>query len=116
MNIKMLDCEIASRFTLPALRMAVSIELYKLSMGQDQIADILGVRQAAVSDYLNNKVSLDIKTIAKDILSSKIAEAMAKKIFAAPSRDYAISIIDMAASDDAVINIVRNHARKAGKI
>ncbi len=112
----MLDCEIASRFTLPALRMSVAMELYKMGMAQMHIADILGVKQAAISDYLNGKLAPNITEIAKDILSSGMAMAIAQKIFAAPSKDYAISIIDEAASDGKFITIARSYARKAGKI
>ena len=53
--IKMrLDCEIISQDFLPVLRSALAKELAGLGMNQKQIAEILGISQPAVSQYLRD--------------------------------------------------------------
>lgn len=58
--------EIEVFYLIPALRRAFTIELKKLGKSQKEIASILGVTEASVSQYLSNKraslIQLDIET------------------------------------------------------
>jgi hypothetical protein len=49
-----LPCEVAVRSVIPAIRALVAKELEDQGFSQDQIAEILGVSQSAVSKYSRN--------------------------------------------------------------
>ena len=65
--------ERASKEVVPAIRLAIAKELKeKYNMTESHIAEILGVAQAAVSKYLNNKHSSPVGAMYKKIDTSKI--------------------------------------------
>ena len=49
-----LDCEIISQEFLPVLRAAMAKELASMGMSQKEVADVLGISQPAVSQYLRD--------------------------------------------------------------
>lgn len=49
-----LPCEVAVKSVIPAIRALVAKELEEQGLNQDQIAEILGVSQSAVSKYSRN--------------------------------------------------------------
>ncbi|MFH1722811.1 MAG: helix-turn-helix domain-containing protein [Candidatus Altiarchaeota archaeon] len=50
-----LPCESAVWYTLPKIRAEITQELVKRGMKQKEVADVLGVTPAAVSQYLHKK-------------------------------------------------------------
>lgn len=61
----MLACEVVVKQFLPALRAELSRELQKKGFNQTEIADVLGITQAAVSKYLSGNYGKDIKKVGK---------------------------------------------------
>ncbi len=51
----MFRCEYASRVVLPALRKAIAVEFVQSGKKKNEVAKILGVTPAAVSQYLSGK-------------------------------------------------------------
>lgn len=51
----MLRCEYSSRFILPAVRKVIVFELLKRGMKSKEIAKILGITPAAISQYIKGK-------------------------------------------------------------
>jgi len=49
-----LPCEVAVRSVIPAIRAQIAKELEEQGLSQDQVAEILGVSQSAVSKYSRN--------------------------------------------------------------
>jgi predicted transcriptional regulator len=65
--------ERASKEIVPAIRLAIAKELKeRYGMTESNIAQILGVAQAAVSKYLNKKCSFSVGDVYKRIDTAKI--------------------------------------------
>lgn len=89
----LLPAEIESKVTIPLVRALVAKKLVKEKMfTQEQVANVLGVTQAAVSNYLRGVRGLSVELkenpviinwvnlITDEILSNKPKEEIAKKI------------------------------------
>ena len=64
------ECESTIRLTIPAVRIAVAKLLKKkYKMGQQEIADRMGITQVAVHKYLNGKYSREIGRIVTAVKS-----------------------------------------------
>ena len=73
------EYERASKKIVPAARIVIARQLKeKYNMTESHIAEILGVAQAAVSKYLNNKYSSPVGKLYKKIDTSKIDEYIDK--------------------------------------
>lgn len=57
----MLPEEIEVWYILPAIRRALALEIKAQGISQKQIAKLLGVTEAAVSQYLSKKRAVDVK-------------------------------------------------------
>lgn len=65
--------EKASKQVVPAVRLAIAKALKeRYDMTESNIAEILGVAQAAVSKYINDKYSVSVEEMFKKVDSSKI--------------------------------------------
>jgi predicted transcriptional regulator len=65
--------EVASKEVVPAARLAIAKTLKeRYNMTESSIADILGVAQAAVSKYVNDKCSASVEEMYKKIDRAKI--------------------------------------------
>ena len=70
--------ERASDEIIPAARVAIARTLKeKYGMNESRIAEILGVAQAAVSKYLNNKCSASVASLCGSIERSDLSPYMA---------------------------------------
>lgn len=76
----MLPCEKMAKFYIPALRVSIAKDLSKLGKTQTEIANILGITQAAVNKYLSGNYSSDIKRMEKDVSINKLAMSVSTKI------------------------------------
>ncbi|NYT00165.1 MAG: helix-turn-helix domain-containing protein [Methanocellales archaeon] len=56
-----LPCELVVWYVLPIIRSELAKELVKLGLSQKEVSKRLGITQAAVSQYLNDKRGRDIK-------------------------------------------------------
>jgi len=78
--MKLMPQEIEVWYILPAIRKEIAIEMKKLGLKQNEIAQKLGLTEAAVSQYLKGKrgndVDLDkeIKTRIKEITKKLIKD------------------------------------------
>ena len=100
----MLECDVVSRVTIPALRMAVSKELsgehkYK----QEKIAEILGVNQATISNYLNSIGSKAIKRAEKVIIERGLERKVVKMIVYGASKKDVDKTLEEMGTDPALI-------------
>lgn len=77
--------EIDSKYVLPSIRKTLAVELTNLGVSQKKVAEDLGLTEAAISQYKNNKrakeISFDEKTV-KEIKES------AKKLKENPDRMF----------------------------
>ena len=72
--------ELASKEVVPAARLAIAKALKeRYNLTESNIANILGVAQAAVSKYLNDKYSISVEEMYEKIDRSKI-DAYIEKI------------------------------------
>lgn len=79
-----LPCEIAVWYLLPVLKSELAKELVSSGLSQREVAEKLGVTQAAVSQYISGKrgngiastkyMGQDIKKLAKRMVSSDVSE------------------------------------------
>ncbi len=70
--------ERASEEVIPAVRVAIARALKEeYGMSESRIAEILGVAQAAVSKYLNNKCSASVERLCGRIGDSDLSPYMA---------------------------------------
>lgn len=69
----MLECEAVSKITIPALRMSVARSLSKgHKFSQEKIAQVLGVDQVTVSNYLSGSVSEYVKGVSNLITDERM--------------------------------------------
>ena len=71
--------ENATREIVPAVRSYLAKELIKRGLGEEKIASLLGVAQAAVSKYANDRYSEKVKKIERRI-DKKIIDAYIDQI------------------------------------
>jgi len=72
----MMECEVSSRKILPAIRRELVIELLNLNKKQNEIAKILNVTPAAITQYVKGKrAKIELTPSEK-----KIIKILAKKI------------------------------------
>jgi predicted transcriptional regulator len=71
--------ETATNEILPAIRSYIAKELMKHGMSEEKIANLLGVAQAAISKYVNEKYSEKVKEIESKI-DTKIIDAYITKM------------------------------------
>ncbi len=85
------ECDSVIRQAIPAVRIAVAKLLKaKYKMGQAEIANRMGITQAAVNKYLNGRYSDKIKRIATGIK----AEGFDKKIAAMIASGKKVSLVN----------------------
>lgn len=66
-----LECSSITRFVLPAVRASVAESMRKkYSYNQQEIAEMLGIAQVAVSKYMNGRYSKHVAEIKKYIISN----------------------------------------------
>lgn len=79
----LIRCEEMIRKFIPALKIAVAKELKERGLKQIEIANILGLTQAAISKYFAEKYSKEVKRIEKEkelkIIARKMVESMFKE-------------------------------------
>lgn len=63
--------EIEVLYILPAIRRELAIEMKKLGSGQKNIAKLLCVTEAAISQYINSKRASKVKFTKKALLAIK---------------------------------------------
>ncbi len=73
-----LDCEIISQDYLPVLRSAIAKELAGLGMNQKEVADILGISQPAVSQYLRDLRGAKNNFVADQEIFSRLKDVCGK--------------------------------------
>ncbi len=85
--MKYVNCEKLIKVSLPAIRVALASALTnKYGIGQDGIADRLGITQASVSKYLSRRYSGDIARLSAALGATTLIKGLAKE--AASSNDY----------------------------
>lgn len=68
-----LECSSITRFVLPAVRASVAEKMRKkYSYNQQEIADILGIAQVAVSKYVNGRYSNHVAEIKRYITANRL--------------------------------------------
>ena len=72
--------ESATNEIVPAIRSYIAKELKNHGMSEEKIAELLGVAQAAISKYVNEKYSEKVKEIESKIDASIINAYMAKML------------------------------------
>jgi len=94
------ECEKAMRFTIPAVRVAVSCVLRREhGMSETLIARRLGVAQAAVSKYLSGDYSKKVAGIVNVVVSQKIYTPIVKAILKNSRTEHVHVLVDRVASD-----------------
>jgi len=74
-------CEVMAKQIIPAVRVKVTKKLYKdHNFNQEEIAEKLGITQAAISKYLSGKYTEDIKKLEKDRIVEKISDDVVRGI------------------------------------
>ena len=75
-----LDCITITSVILPAVRASVAEKLLQMGYGQESIAKELGIAQAAVSKYKNQRYSEKIKHIKNYIDEGKLYTGIIESI------------------------------------
>ena len=100
------DCERAIKYTVPAVRVAVSETLSKKhAMSETRIAKGLGITQVAVSKYTNHKYSARIGRIKRAILAKGLEKKVVGLIISNGSAEKVGMLIDKAASDEEIVKV-----------
>ena len=77
--------EIAVWYILPALRKELTLEMKKLGLDQKTIAKVIGVTEAAVSQYIKekraNEVTFDAETLEEIKKSAQLISQNGKLLF-----------------------------------
>lgn len=82
-----MPCEAVIKKFLPAIRASVTSELYERhNFSQVQIAESLGVTQAAVSNYLAGKYAKHIKKLESTPMIQKAAKDIAMAIISGKTK------------------------------
>ena len=105
-------CEIIVWNVLPSIRAALAEELIKKGLSQNEVSGMLGITQAAVSQYTSKKrgskinfqkvVKEEIKKLADDLMDSHVDDLMVRicEICTKVRADKTISIVDKYGTDD----------------
>lgn len=98
-------CERAMKYTIPAVRAAVSESLVKKhSISETDVAKRFGIAQAAVSKYLKKDYSERIKGLVKYIILHKMHEEVVKAFIERRDPQYIADLIDRVASSPKLVN------------
>ncbi len=93
------ECDSIIRTAIPAVRVAVARLLKrKYKMGQQEIADRLGITQASVNKYINGDYSERIAMVAARIKEMGLDNRIAKLAASGSHADTVNKSIDLAAS------------------
>lgn len=108
-------CEKLAKFSIPAIRIAVSGTLYgDYKLSQEAIALKLGVAQPAVCKYLGGRYSGRVSLLADFIKSNGIHEPVAKAIISGSNPAKVQEMIEKLASSRKVFAYC-NSLLKSGK-
>lgn len=108
------NCEKVIRFTIPALRVAVSRELKdRYGMSESDIARNLGVAQAAVSKYLNGIYSKGTGKLVDFIVLKHMHYGIVKSIVNGSEPRETARAIDRTASEKALVNAALAHSKSS---
>ena len=108
-------CEKLTKFSIPAVRIAVSDTLYgNYKLSQETIALKLGVAQPAVYKYLRGKYSERVSMVTNFIKSNGIHEPIAKAIMSGSNSVKVQEMIERLASSKKV-SMYCNSLLKSGK-
>ncbi|MGD0510315.1 MAG: hypothetical protein ABSA33_00595 [Candidatus Micrarchaeaceae archaeon] len=100
------SCEKAMKLTIPALRIAVSCSLSKgHKMNETDIANALGIAQAAVSKYLNGKYSKEVKRVVDAVKSEGFDQQIAKRVLEKAGIEEVSGLIERAATSKRLVNV-----------
>lgn len=96
----MLDCETASRLTVPAFRVAVAKKLVReYGLSQNRAAALMGVRQASVSKYLSSSHSDAIGVAADYITSRSLDEKLVRMALSGTPKIALSAALEKAATE-----------------
>jgi predicted transcriptional regulator len=96
----MLDCEAASRLTVPAFRVAVARKLIReYGLSQNRVAALMGVRQASISKYLSSPRSDALGITAAYIASRGLEDRLVKMALSGIKKPTISAALEKAASD-----------------
>ena len=108
-------CEKLAKFSIPAVRIAVSDTLYgNYKFSQEKIASKLGVAQPAVYKYLSGKYSERVSMVTNFIKSNGIHEPITKAILSGSNSLKVQEMIERLASSSRV-SAYCNSLLKSGK-
>ena len=92
-------CEKLSKFSIPAVRIAVSRSLYSnYGMSQNSIAARLGVAQPAIYKYLNNRYSSHVLAITNYLASKGLHQRIVAAVISGKDRKEINGMIERLAS------------------
>lgn len=98
------NCDDVFKLTIPAVRVAVAKSLSNdYGMNQAEIAQRLGIAQAAVSKYLSNKYSRKIAALEKNIQQNRLERPIAKAIASKEDKKKVKLKIDRLASSENLV-------------
>ncbi|MCL4404673.1 hypothetical protein M1583_01640 [Candidatus Marsarchaeota archaeon] len=92
-------CEKLSKFSIPAVRIAVSRSLYdNYGMSQNGIATVLSIAQPAVYKYLNNKYSRPVFAITNYLMSKGLHKRIVAAVISGRDPDEIRGMVEKLAS------------------
>ncbi|MEM0074293.1 MAG: helix-turn-helix domain-containing protein [Candidatus Micrarchaeaceae archaeon] len=89
-----MECESIIKIILPAVRVSVSKALIAHGLTQTEVADKLGIVQAAVSKSVTGKHSKKIEKLSKYITNKGLADEIIKSILAGKQSSMISTKID----------------------
>ncbi len=96
----MLDCEAASRLTIPAFRIAVARRLVlEHGFSQSRVAALLGVKQASVSNYLSSRQSARTERLASYLSSKGLEKRLVKMALSGSKKSDISAALEKEAAD-----------------
>jgi len=102
----MLDCEAASRLTIPAFRIAVARKLvHDYGLSQGRVAALIGIKQASVSNYLSLRQSPRTEALASYITSKGLEGRLVKMALAGAQKPAIFKALERAASDPSLARV-----------
>ena len=94
------------KLSIPAVRYALSFILKeKYNIRQQEIANKLGITQAAVNKYLNKKCSEEIVRLGGKIIKMKNADQVASRMIKAKKPGERNNMIDKLASNKEILKL-----------
>ena len=98
------DCEKAIRFTLPAVRISVALELInRHGMLQADVAKAIGVAQAEVSKYVGGKYSARVRKVRLAVETAGLQLPIAEMVLKGAGAKELSRSIDKAASTQTIV-------------